>query len=225
MSACPLLEEVVDSNSFHTLLPVIARILEKNLVVSCDNAPTAFSGKVDRNTPPVDRFLYRFVKYGCCSKEVFVFMMIYLSRHAAKTGLDLAVTNVHRLIITAFLAAVKIRDDTPYCNVYYSKLGGVSIQELNQLERIFLVGIDFDLMVAPKDYEAMIESLTTASTSCDVFTVASPPLKDATHRSPVRATHKYDYTASPTCTLKSSDSELHARGSALRAVRARTAAK
>lgn len=67
--------------------------------------------------------------------------------------------NVHRLILTSILVAVKFFDDKYYSNAFFSKVGGVSSKELNRLEISFLSGIQFHLFVGINVYRQYNECL------------------------------------------------------------------
>jgi hypothetical protein len=45
------------------------------------------------------------------------------------------------------IVAIKYNEDDCYSNNYYSKVGGIALQELNYLESEFLKFIRFDLFV------------------------------------------------------------------------------
>ena len=50
---------------------------------------------------------------------------------------------IFRLLITAVMTAAKFFDDRYYNNEYYSKIGGISNEEINTLETEFLIFINF----------------------------------------------------------------------------------
>lgn len=54
-----------------------------------------------------------------------------------------------RLLITSIMLAAKFFDDRYYNNEYYSKVGGITNNEINLLEREFLHYINFRLYIAP----------------------------------------------------------------------------
>ena len=61
--------------------------------------------------------------------------------------------NVHRLLITAVLIAGKFQDDCYFNNVHYAKVGGISHEEINQLEQEFLEKIQYRLNILPVDFK------------------------------------------------------------------------
>lgn len=56
-------------------------------------------------------------------------------------------------MITSVLLAAKFFDDAYYNNAYYAKVGGVLVEEMNNLETQFLFKIDFSLRVQPEVFE------------------------------------------------------------------------
>jgi hypothetical protein len=57
------------------------------------------------------------------------------------------------LVLSAVLAAIKFNEDDFYSNQYYSKVGGVSLQEINGLESEFLKLIGFSLWIEIEEFE------------------------------------------------------------------------
>ena len=53
-----------------------------------------------------------------------------------------------RLILTTVLVASKMFNDTYYTNGYIAQVGGVSLQNINELERFFMQAIDWNLNVS-----------------------------------------------------------------------------
>ncbi|KAF4655900.1 mitochondrial peripheral inner membrane protein, partial [Perkinsus chesapeaki] len=103
-------------------------------------------------------YLERLSKYFHCSSECFVLALVYLDRAVkatAATSTPLYVTsyNVHRLILTSLVLAVKFNDDFYYSNKRYAEVGCLtSTVELNRLEAAMLKLIDFSLYVGPDEY-------------------------------------------------------------------------
>lgn len=108
----------------------------------------------------------RIARYSYCSPECFVLSIIYLDRYVAATNCPITFRNVHRLMITAVVVSVKIRDDTYYTNSYYASLGGVHTRELNQLEIEFLKTIDWYTWVETTEFETYCTRLQQRYLSC-----------------------------------------------------------
>lgn len=83
-----------------------------------------------------------------CSPVVFVFALILVDRvQEYNEEFYMTSRNVHRLMITAVLVATKYFDDFYFKNTFYAKLGGVTIDLINELEIEFLNLLNFNCYV------------------------------------------------------------------------------
>lgn len=103
----------------------------------------------------LDQLIKRLVTYANCSPSVFVFMLIYADRvqHRCK---DLRLTdhNVKRVVVAAFLAAVKFVEDRICAHTGYADLSGIDARELNGLEFLFNQAAQWTFFVTEDEYEA-----------------------------------------------------------------------
>eukprot|EP00929_Paragymnodinium_shiwhaense_P038612 TRINITY_DN20389_c0_g1_i1.p1 TRINITY_DN20389_c0_g1~~TRINITY_DN20389_c0_g1_i1.p1 ORF type:complete len:218 (+),score=53.71 TRINITY_DN20389_c0_g1_i1:211-864(+) len=105
--------------------------------------------------PPltIHEYLLRIGKYFQCSDECFVLCLVYIDRIVKQhPEFSICNLNIHRLLVTAAMLAVKFFDDVYYSNAYYAKVGGVRTREINALETQFLKLIDWRLHVTPQEY-------------------------------------------------------------------------
>jgi hypothetical protein len=58
------------------------------------------------------------------------------------------------------MIAIKYNEDDYYANSHYAKVGGISLNELNHLERDFIDWIDFRVFVTKDIYDKYYEYLT-----------------------------------------------------------------
>jgi len=64
------------------------------------------------------------------------------------------------MILMCLVSACKYNDDFYYKNSYYSKIGGVKLEEFNQLEQEFLINyIQFSLYVDVETYTDYCQDL------------------------------------------------------------------
>eukprot|EP00357_Protocruzia_adherens_P024892 CAMPEP_0115015722 /NCGR_PEP_ID=MMETSP0216-20121206/26955_1 /TAXON_ID=223996 /ORGANISM="Protocruzia adherens, Strain Boccale" /LENGTH=191 /DNA_ID=CAMNT_0002385931 /DNA_START=165 /DNA_END=740 /DNA_ORIENTATION=+ len=97
---------------------------------------------------PLEEYMNRILHYADCSSVCYVVALIYIDRVIRNTpGMQLTAFNVHRLVLISIMLAAKFVDDYHYDNYQYSKVGGISLQELNSLEVLFLGALQFDLTV------------------------------------------------------------------------------
>lgn len=127
----------------------------------------------------------RLVQYANCSTAAFVTMLIYVDRlQTLCPELLLSDMNCHRIIITALVAAIKYLDDEVFSNTHYARVGGVTPQEMNDLEINFLNAVNWDLHVSPEDYavyeDALISSAAAALASAPSSRASTSPSPQAT---------------------------------------------
>lgn len=92
-------------------------------------------------------YLFRLYKYSKINESTVVLILIYIDRMCKNTNFVLTYYNIHKLVLSALISAIKYNEDRYYSMVYYAKFGGVSLNELNNLEYEFLTLIDFNLFV------------------------------------------------------------------------------
>ncbi|KAJ1272096.1 hypothetical protein BS78_06G176600 [Paspalum vaginatum] len=116
--------------------------------------PSAFRATA-RPDISVRSYMARIARFAGCSPACYVVAYVYLDRlllRGRRRPLAVDSYSVHRLLITAVLAAVKFMDDVCYNNAYFARVGGISLQEMNYLEVDFLFAVGFDLNVPPETF-------------------------------------------------------------------------
>lgn len=132
-------------------IPIVLNQMIKMNKSSQEDQITSFhSSKVPEIT--IKQYIERIGKYIGCSNECFVLLMIYVDKIIKHHSFSLSLLCIHRIIITAAMLAAKFFDDIYYPNSYYAKIGGVSTQELNQLEVYFLNLLGYKLYVSAHEY-------------------------------------------------------------------------
>ncbi|KAH9260113.1 hypothetical protein BASA81_001885 [Batrachochytrium salamandrivorans] len=63
--------------------------------------------------------------------------------------------NVHRLFLTALLLAIKSHEDYPISHKFWGQVGGVSMEDLNKMERDLCAELKFTLHVRVEQYHAL----------------------------------------------------------------------
>lgn len=86
-----------------------------------------------------------------------VISMIYVDRICQRNpDFVLTRTNVHRVCMVAVLAATKVVEDCPCANSFWARVGGVSLKELNDLERQLMSKIGWNLTVSQEQFFATL---------------------------------------------------------------------
>jgi hypothetical protein len=86
-----------------------------------------------------------------CDPGCYVLALVYLERIAQKGALDEA--SVHRSLLLSLVLAAKFWDDERCKNTFYAQVGGVTVEELNELEVRFLRLLEFQLWVGEEVYD------------------------------------------------------------------------
>ncbi|KAG2573721.1 cyclin-P4-1-like [Panicum virgatum] len=120
-------------------------------------APASAFRATERPDISVPSYMARIARFAGCSPACYVVAYVYLDRllrrgQRRRAALAVDSYSVHRLLITAVLAAVKFMDDVCYNNAYFARVGGISLAEMNYLEVDFLFAVGFDLNVSPETF-------------------------------------------------------------------------
>lgn len=91
---------------------------------------------------------------------MFISLLVFFDRMARTSRpVILDSYNVHRLIIAGVAVSSKLFSDVFYTNQRYSKVGGLPVAELNQLELQFLLLNDFRLLVPVEELQRYADQL------------------------------------------------------------------
>ena len=114
-----------------------------------------------KNIPKISLYdyLFRIQKYAEIENSTIIIALIYIDRICNKKGIILTKYNIHRILFTSILISIKYNEDIIYDNLFYSKIAGVPVNELNLLEKEFLNTIDFALFVPDTIYQKYYEFL------------------------------------------------------------------
>lgn len=109
-------------------------------------------------------YLRRIVLYSNIEQSTLIISLIYLDR-ISNSKIILSKHNIHRLLFTSILLAIKYNEDAYYKSDYYAKIAGVSLKEMNKMEECFVKLINFYLFVSEDLYEKYSAGLKVQSPS------------------------------------------------------------
>jgi len=152
----------------------LAGVLEKMVEVN-----TAAVAKVDERSREVKTifdavvapaisirsYLRRIIKYIQCSSQAVILSLIYIDRLIERRAFAVTQHNAHRLLLSSILIAAKTFDDEFYSNGFFSQVGGILVEELNNLEMEFLFLLQFNTFVTTEKYNEYSDSLIQAAAS------------------------------------------------------------
>ena len=106
-------------------------------------------------------YIKRIQKYTFIENNTMILSLIYIDRICLIDNFELDYCNIHKVIFAAILIAIKFNEDKVYSNNYFSKVAGVSLKELNLMEKEILTLLEFKLYVDDtifKQYEKYLQS-------------------------------------------------------------------
>ncbi len=145
-----------------TISQILNEIIEENeakeeliLKNSFYQREEQFDPFLGRKVPsiPIEKFLERIVRYTKLENSTLILSLIYIDRICEMRSWKLKYINIHRLLITSVLTALKYNEDDIYDNVFYSNVGGITSNELQMLEENFLKGINYTLFINDNIFE------------------------------------------------------------------------
>ncbi|PWZ03431.1 hypothetical protein BCV70DRAFT_141526, partial [Testicularia cyperi] len=112
-------------------------------------------------------------KYTSVDKCCILILLVYIDRVCERLqGFTICGLTVHRFICAAVLCASKALCDAFNTNEHYAKVGGISLQEINLLEKEFLHIIDWRLISSGPVLQHYYTSLVR---SHHHYALANPP--------------------------------------------------
>ena len=177
-------EELIKSNSIsspkkHTITEIIndkdelmkistMEIISDLFMNICEENKSKKSNKnillksfTNKNIPSISikDYLFRLSKHAKVNESTIILILIYIDRICKMNHFFLTYYNIHKMILAAFILAIKYNEEIYYSMVFYSKLGGVSVSELKNLESEFLILISYKLFVETKLFDKYYNDL------------------------------------------------------------------
>lgn len=173
-------EAKIDTSYYSKVVSCFIRILPK-IVTILKNENKQALATIDQNQIPQELWLfygngnaskinffqyldrlhyYLFYKPGRLQSEEFYAPECFLAAfiYMDKLCMSIGSTNIvnpftiHRLFFVATVLAIKFYCDNFYNNTYYAQVGGIPVEELNELEINFLKTIDFNLDIPREEW-------------------------------------------------------------------------
>ncbi|PWN49172.1 cyclin-related 2, partial [Violaceomyces palustris] len=110
--------------------------------------PSSLTRFHSRATPTISlpSYLRRIAKYTSLEKSCMLILLVYIDRVCERmSGFTICGLTVHRFVCAAVVCASKALCDAFSTNTHYARVGGISLVELNMLEKEFLNIIDWHL--------------------------------------------------------------------------------
>jgi hypothetical protein len=115
-------------------------------------------------------YIKRIEQFSCCSSECFLIAAVLIGRLETAYGRAIVRSQTaHRLILTALMLATKTHDDEFLNNKCFAQIGGITLDELNNLEREFVMQLNHRLEVSRNEYEMCRQALQMMAMGGQIF--------------------------------------------------------
>jgi hypothetical protein len=112
-------------------------------------------------------YILRLAKHSKVNESTIIIVLIYIDRICNINHLNLTYYNIHKLILASFILAIKYNEENYYSMTFYSKIGGISLSELNNLEFECLILIRYNLFIQPKLFDKYYKDLMSLKNDDD----------------------------------------------------------
>ncbi|TFK28438.1 hypothetical protein FA15DRAFT_701100 [Coprinopsis marcescibilis] len=111
-------------------------------------------------SPSFVSFMQKLLETTQVSQSVIVLSLHYIHRLKEQNHLTPAQKGSEfRIAVSGLMMANKFLDDNTYTNKTWSEVSGIELEEINRMEREFLMGVDFNLYVDKQTYESWLNLL------------------------------------------------------------------
>ena len=125
------------------------------LLDSCNSVSNSYISIFEVKKHPkisVTDYLERFVVHSEMEESTILVALILIDRLTKMTKIKLNMSNIHRILVTMLVIAIKTNEDIIYTNLEYAMIGGISSSLLNELEMNALVMLDWQVHVDIQEY-------------------------------------------------------------------------
>ena len=150
------------------IISVLISLLDENKYLKIDKEKKDKQKKLifySKEIPTISLkdYLYRIKPFTDIEDNTLILSLIYIDKLCENESIILSENNIHRILFSSILIAIKFNEDLFFENTYYAKVAGVSTKELKKMEIEFLKLIKYELYVNRKIFEKYKKFLITLS--------------------------------------------------------------
>ena len=129
-------------------------ILSYNFNSKNDN-PIFYTKSIPKFT--IKDFCNRIEIYCKINASVFIYALILLNRVLEKGFVSINIHTIYILTLILLLISSKMLEDEHYSNNTWARVGGMSVERLNILEKKILKKLDYHVHVNLQEYEKVLD--------------------------------------------------------------------
>ena len=100
----------------------------------------------------IEDYITRFFTFSKMEISTLILTYIYIKRFIKKENYIISFRNIFRLIMSCAILAIKFNENKVYKNLFYAKVGGFDVDDLNNLEYNIFSRLDFNLRVLDNEF-------------------------------------------------------------------------
>ena len=160
-------KEIFQKKEFRYLLINILSSLLTDICKENDISQITNNEKINpfiskiKNSITIKNYLGRLVKYTQAESSTLIAMLIYIDRLCEINNFIINSFNVYKIIFSSLVIAIKYNEEEYFGNKYLAKVGGLSLNEMNLLELIYLNLIDFNLYVSDEVFQTYYKNINS----------------------------------------------------------------
>ncbi len=107
----------------------------------------------------IEQYLNRIIKYTQMENSTLIISFIFILQILEKENYYICKNNIYRIILSSCLIANKVNDEFHFKNSYFSKIGGLNLNEMNYLEYSFLNKMNFKLYINEGEFYFILDKI------------------------------------------------------------------
>ena len=161
-------DELTKIRNIELMSDLFVNICEENKSKKC-NKNYLLKHFTNKNIPSISikDYLLRLSKHAKVNESTIILILIYIDSICNMNHFILTYYNIHKLILASFILAIKYNEEYYFPMIFYSKIGGVSLSELKNLESEFLILVRYRLFVETKLFEKYYNDLMSLKSESD----------------------------------------------------------
>ena len=104
-------------------------------------------------------YLYRIIKHTKISNNTLIKALIYIDIIHQKNNFSITYYNIHKLLFISIVFAAKYNSDIFLTKEIYAKIGGVSVKELEKLEKKYCLFINNEFYIEKKLFDRYCQNI------------------------------------------------------------------
>ena len=153
-------EKLTKITTIEIISDLLVNICEENKIKKC-NKNYLLKSFTNKNIPSISikDYILRLSKHSKINESSIIIILIYIDRICNMNHFILTYYNIHKMTLATFILVIKYNEDCYYSMNYYSKIGGITLSELNNLESEYLILIGYNLFIHAKLYDKYYDDL------------------------------------------------------------------